>query len=444
MTTRNSFIRVLYSAILIWLSAVAPIAAVNMLVTDQAARTTVVARTGTETKDLHTIGAMLSTRVSSDTFSRAWAESSSRVWRMPLSTLLLFIAGMVTALVLSLMFCFKARDAVYRLARLQSRRRFLLLPAREGDRQRLAWRLLAMTLPIGCLVSMLVGLGIAWETGFAWTIDVLDGTIAAAVIGACSLAFSLMIASCLVECSSRAGEADPVRRWHCSRCAYEIGTNVPLGCPECGAGMKDESVPLQATKPLYLPRLGDIWRERPIWLLTFVTILVVVGGVQWTIRQAQTVRAALAGPLHIATRWQGVTRVRWDDGTQAVFAQGYFSEDGPLMDSTQFSHNSYRRVATCAWAPSQMHADSETWDIAHWVSPWFEVGASVEIPGASRHRVVLVSPGSAGCAGEAWLSPRSVSLVEQYDRDAIQAEGTPAIVKRVWKAHLTKALEPDG
>lgn len=443
MSFLQTTIRVLCSALLIWATAVAPIALINVHLVDHAARAATVGRAGTETQDLHTVGAALATRVSSDTLTRAWAESSTRVGRVPLSALRLAAAGMVTGLVLSLGFSFLAVAAVYRLARLMCRRRFLLLPVRERDRQRVAWRQLAIATLIACLSCMVVGFGVGWETGFAWAIDVHAGTICAAAIGTLSLALSVTMASSLVERSSRVGKSDSIRRWHCSKCGYEIGADIPLGCPECGAGVKEESVPVQVSGTLFLPRLRDMCRERPSWILTFAVMLMIFGGVQWTIRQAQSFRAAITGPLQIATRWQGVTRVRWEDGTQAVFAHGYFTETGPVMDSSQFSRDAYRRVATCAWTHPSIHGQTETWDTVHWVSPWFEAGVSPEMASSARHRVVLVSPGSGGIAGEAWLSPRTLESVEQFDEVQIVHDGVPAIVKRVWNDHKARALNCD-
>jgi len=402
-------------------------------------RAAVVAREGTRTQDLNTVGALLATRVSSEAFARLQADASARLGVLPLSLIQLAGAGTIATIVLSFIFKFVAGNAVYRLARLVSRRRFLLLPVRDQERQKVAWRRLAFSLPSSCLICLFVGLGVAWELGFAPTSEVVAGTAWAIAVGCSSLALSVITAALFVEYSSRAGDLDPNRHWHCSWCGYEVGIDVILGCPECGAGTKGTVTPMPAAKS-GLPRLRDLWRERPRWVLGFIALLGVVGCVQWTARQVREVRAATAGPLHIATEWGGVTWIRWDDGTQAVFGQGFFGKDGPVVSKSQFSSEAYRRVAVCAWAQPRGDQEEPTWTFESWASPWFSVGAGREFTGLTGHRVFLGSPGAGGSAGDAWLFPREVVAVEQFGEARLEQDAPPEVVNKVWRAIKDHAL----
>jgi hypothetical protein len=147
----------------------------------------------------------------------------------------------------------------------------------------------------------------------------------------------------------------------------------------------------------------------------------------------------MSGPLHIQTRWRGVTYVRWSDGTHAVFAQGYFTTAGPDLCGRQFMQYPYRRVGTCAWG-----SDSATnWNVETWASPWFEVGGSREFVGPWGHRVFMTSPGSRHGAGDVWLSPRTVVAVEQFDGERMDAPEVPSIVRRVWMANEDRGMTFD-
>jgi len=112
MSFRRSIIRVFWCALALCAVAVVPAAFLNATLVAHVASSVVVARSGTDARDLHAFGAALASRVSSAASTRLWAESATRVGGVPLSTLSLAASGAVTVLVLSTVFGCKATDAV--------------------------------------------------------------------------------------------------------------------------------------------------------------------------------------------------------------------------------------------------------------------------------------------------------------------------------------------
>lgn len=423
--------------VLLVASAVAPVTVLNWVLMTNAMRMAEIARVGTETRDLGTLGSIVASTVDSDHWTVLWAESQRQSSILPLLTTRILMCGTVGVIVLALAFRIAAGRTVFRAARLFCGRSFLLIPTRERDRDIAAWRTIWAFLPGVCLASTITGLCMIWRTGMAAACDVRLAAAWSLVVAACSLAVTILIAAVR---AARCGPSDMSTErcsWHCARCGYDVGESVTRGCPECGAGTSDARRPTALSsraRPLSIPD-----SLRSTWALTSILAVACMIGALWLHTHVAAARVSMVGPLQIATRWRGVTYVRWSDGTQAAFTQGFFTTTGPDLSGRQFMQDPYRRVGTCAWSCDS----ARDWRVETWASPWFEVGTSREFVGPSGHRVVMVSPGSPHAAGDAWLSPRSVVAVEQYDGERIGAPDIPSIVRQVWMANEHRGMTLD-
>ena len=436
ISVRRIALRALYCVIVLWATIAMPVAWLNMTLVEHAARSAQVRLRGTETRDLYAIGALVARRVDSDTATRLWTESASRFAGVPLSTLRLLMVSTIITLALSVSFSLVASGAVYRLARLASRSEFICLPVSANDKRILAWKLLFAALPTSCATCLFVGACIAWETGFAG----LDGPRVGAAwslgVGALSLTVATVASAGVVARTSRGSLPAAHRRWHCTQCGYEVGESTSRGCPECGAGAPGAVAKLPDA-PQIVARSRKRWfRAIPLWVPPGLAAFAMLGGVIWVVKQVRAAQVGISGPLQIATRWRGVTYVKWEDGTEAVFTQGVFTSTGPDLTGRQFTHDRYRRIVSCAWS----RKPEQGWNVETWASPWFDIGVARECTGPMGYQVTLVSPGSPHGAGVAWLSPRAVVAVAQFDGDQVNDQGVPAIVRRVWNANEQRAM----